>query len=167
MSKKEQDGMSRKERNLTTVERFEREHARAPFDLHEVYRFAKANDLWEEPKDLAEKMFIKEVAKDLREEYIDTDDGSRVRKYHAVIKGEGAQRTLWANIFTAPKQHLEEGFGQRRQQSLGDTRQLKADMDFVNKKRFKKDPIAMSFNFDEDLAEEEALKEMRKKKGAA
>lgn len=166
MSKKEGNGKSRKERNLTLVKQFEREHDREPFDLHEVYRWANAKGLWEAPKDLAEKMFIKEVAQDLREVYIDTDDGSRVREYHAVIKGEGAQRTLWANIFTAPKKHLEEGFGQRRQQSLGDARQLKADIDYVNKKRFKKDPITMSFNFDEDLAEEEALKELRKK-GAA
>jgi hypothetical protein len=158
--------MSRKELNLKLVKQFERDHQRQPFDLHEVYRWAKGNKLWDAPKDLAEKMFIKEVAQDLREVYVETDDGSRVREYHAVIKGTGAQRTLWANIFDAPKDHLEKGFAQRRQQSLGEARQLKADMDFVNRKRFQKAPITMSFNFDEDLAEEAALKALRKK-GAA
>lgn len=158
--------MSRKEQNLKLVKQFEREHQRKPFDLHEVYKWAKKKRLWEAPEDLEEKQFMEEVARTLREVTFDTEDGTRVREYHAVIKGKGAQRTFWGNIFTAPKENLEEGFAQRRQQSLGDARQLKADLEFVNKKRFSDAPIVMSFNFDEDLAEEEALRELRKK-GAA
>jgi hypothetical protein len=153
--------MSRKEQNLNLVKQFEKEHQRKPFELHEIYRWAKKKGLWEAPADLAEKKFVEEVARDLREVYIDDGEGGRVRYYHAVIKGNGAQGTLWANVWDSPKPNLEKGFSQRRQQSLGDCRQLKADINFVNKKRFQDAPITMSFNFDEDLAEEEALKRLR------
>lgn len=155
--------MTRKERNLEIVRRFEKEHQRKPFDLHEVYRFARKHNLWPEPHDLAERKFIDEVAKDLREVYIDNGEGDRVRYYHAVVKGNGAQGTLWGNVWDLPQEHLETGFSQRRGQSLGDCRQLKLDIEFVNKVRFSARPIVMSFNFDEDLAEEDALKELRKR----
>lgn len=154
--------MSRKEENLKLVKEFERQHQREAFDLHEIYRWARQEGRWEPPADLAERRFVEEIAKDLREVYIDDGEGGRVRYYHAVIKGRGRQMTLWANVFDSSREHLEQGFGQRRQQSLGDCRQLKSDIDFVNKRRFQEAPISMSFNFDEDLAEEEALKEMKK-----
>lgn len=162
--------MSRKEHNRQLVKRFEKEHKRPAFDLHEVYRWAKKNKLWEASKDLEEKKFIEELARDLREVTIDDGEGGRIRYYYAVIKGNGAQGALWGNIWDFPRPHLEKGLQQQRQQSLGDCRHTKAAMDFVNKHRFSDNPIAMSFNFDEDLAEEEALKQMRKekkKKGAA
>jgi hypothetical protein len=161
--------MSRKEQNLKLVKQFEQEHKREAFDLHEVYRWAKAKGLWAARKDLEEKKFIEEVARDLREVTIDDGEGGRVRYYYAVIKGDGAQGALWGNIWGLPRPNLEKGLQQQRQQSLGDCRNTKAAMDFINKHRFPDNPITMSFNFDEDLAEEDALKQMRKKKdkGAA
>jgi hypothetical protein len=153
--------MSRKEHNIKIVKQFEMEHQRKPFDLHEVYQWASAKGLWFPPRDLAERRFIEEVAQTLREEYIAADDGSRVRYYHAVTQGR--QGTLWANLDTGTKSHLSEGFKQRRQQSLGDCRQLKSDVDYCNSKRFNDTPIPMSFNFDLDLAEEEAYKNIKKK----
>lgn len=157
--------MSRKERNIKMIKQFEVEHQRKPFDLHEVYEWATSKGLWFPPLDLAEKRFVEEVAHALREEYITAEDGSKVRYYHAVTQGR--QGTLWGNLDTAPKAHLSEGFKQRRQQSLGDCRQLKTDVDYCNKKRFQAEPIPMSFNFDLDLAEEEAYKKLLKKEKAA
>jgi hypothetical protein len=162
--------MSRKEQNLKIVRQFEVEHKRKPFELHEVYRWAKKKGLWEAPKDLEEKKFVDEVSKDLREVTIDDGEGGRVRYYHAVIKGNGAQGVLWGNVWDLPREKLEQGLAQRRQGSLADCRKTKADMEFINKNRFPNNPIVMSFNFDEDFAEEEALKQMqknKKKKGAA
>lgn len=157
--------MTRKERNIQNIQRFEKEHQRKPFDLHEVFRWAIENKLWYPPPDLVERKFIEELSGDLREEYITDENGERVRYYHAVTRGR--QGALWANLDTAPKDHLYEGFKQRRRQSLGDCRQLKADIDYINRKRFSDSPIQMSFNFDADLAEEEAYKAMKaKKKGA-
>jgi hypothetical protein len=154
--------MSRKEQDVNLVRRFEEEHQRKPFDLHEVYHWAKDNKLWFPPKDLEEKKFIEEVAQALREEYFTADDGTSVRAYHAIVKNlEGRQQTLWANMFDAPREHIEEAFQQRRRGSLADCRQLKNDIEYVNTSRFQDSPIQMSFNFDEDLAEEEALRGLK------
>lgn len=160
--------MSRKEQDVKLVRRFEEDHQRMPFDLHEVYQWAKANELWFPPKDLEEKKFIEEIAQALREEYFTAADGTPVRAYHAIVKNlDGRQQTLWANMFDAPREHIEEAFQQRRRGSLADCRQLKNDIDYVNHSRFEESPIQMSFNFDEDLAEEEALKHLKAKgKGA-
>ena len=76
--------MSRKEQDLQIIKRFEAEHKRKPFDLHEVYHWAKANDLWYAPTDLEEKKFVQEFGKVLREEYITAEDGTKVRYYYAV-----------------------------------------------------------------------------------
>lgn len=158
--------MTRKERNIKTIQQFEQEHERQPFDLHEVYTWAVGKGLWHPPLDLAERKFVDEVSGALREEYITDEYGNRVRYYHAVTHGR--QGSLWANLATGSKGHLVEGFFQRRRGSLGDCRQLKMDIDYCNRNRFSTDPIQMSFNFDADLAEEEAYKAMRasKKKAA-
>ena len=157
--------MTRKERNIATIRQFEREHDRKPFDLHEVYAWAVANDLWTPPLDLAERKFVEEVSGALREEFITDEFGNRVRYYHAV--SHGRQGALWANLHSGTKDHLFEGFQQRRRDGLGGCRQLKMDIDYCNRNRFSDDPIQMSFNFDADLAEEEAYKRMKGKKRAA
>lgn len=158
--------MTRKERNIRIVRGFEEEHGRLPFNLHEVYAWAVGKDMWFAPTDLAERKFVNEIADALREEYITTEDGEKVRYYYAVTRGN--QGTLWGNLDTAPRGHINVSLKQRRRQSLGDCRQMKRDMDYVNKKRFETDPIQLSFNFDADLAEEAAYKRilMEKKKMA-
>ena len=151
--------MTRKERNLSNIRKFELEHQRKPFDLHEVFTWAVENKLWAAPPDLLERKFMEEVSGDLREEYITDENGEQIRLYHAVTRGR--QGSLWGNLHTAPKDHLYEAFMQRRRQSLGDCRQLKTDVDYCNRQRFSDTPIQMGFNFDADLAEEAAVKEMR------
>lgn len=157
--------MTRKERNIKNIQQFESEHQRKPFDLHEVFTWAVANRLWAPPLDLAERKFMEEVSSDLREEYITDEIGDQVRYYHAVTRGR--EGSLWGNLDTAPKDHLYEAFMQRRRQSLGDCRQLKTDVDYCNRKRFSDTPMQMSFNFDADLAEEDAVKQMIRAKGKA
>jgi hypothetical protein len=160
--------MSRKEQILKYTKEFEQQHKRQPFDVNEVADWLMQNDYWKPLKDFARRKCVEEVKDVLREQYITAEDGSRVRLYHsATTEKDGRQLHLWANMFDAPREHLEVGFQERRRQSLGDARQLKSDMDYVNQKRFQENPIQMSFNFDEDLAEEEAFKEMNKKKKKA
>ena len=151
--------MTRKERNIKNIQKFELEHQRKPFDLHEVFTWVVENKLWGPPPDLVERKFMEEVSGNLREEYITEENGDLVRYYHAVTRGR--QGSLWGNLDTAPKDHLYEAFMQRRRQSLGDCRQLKTDVDYCNRQRFSDTPIQMSFNFDADLAEEAAVKEVR------
>lgn len=157
--------MTRKERNIKIVRQFEQEHQRLPFNLHEVYAWAVNQNMWYAPIDLAEKKFIQEIADSLRQEYITTEDGEKVHYYYAVTKG--SQGTLWANLHSAPREHIVTNLKQKRRQSLGDCRQMKKDMDYANKIRFSANPIQMSFNFDADLAEEAAYKELLKSRGKA
>src|SRR4051794_29319423 len=126
--------MSRKEYNVKLVKDFETEHKRAPFDLHEVYRWAKDTDRWAPPKDFEERKFVEEVAQALREEHFIADDGESIRAYHANLRViNGRQQWLWAHWEYAGREFLEEGLQLRRKQGLGDVRQIKKDMEFLNR----------------------------------
>jgi hypothetical protein len=73
--------------------------------------------------------------------------------------GEGpAQIPLWADIRTAGREHMETAFQQRRQQILGDCRQLKRDVDSYNDNYNAGEPLQMIFNFIDDLAEDELVR---------
>ena len=52
---------------------------------------------------------------------------------------------------------MQIAFQQRRQQIVGDCRQLKTDVDSFNDNRSKDKPIPMIFNFTYDLMELEAV----------
>ena len=52
---------------------------------------------------------------------------------------------------------MATAFQQRRQQILGDCRQLKIDVDSYNENRWPDEPIQMIFDFTLDLAELEAV----------
>jgi hypothetical protein len=58
---------------------------------------------------------------------------------------------------TASREHMEIAFQQRRQQIVGDCRQLKADLDSYNDNYNSGEWLQMVFDFTNDLAEIEAL----------
>jgi hypothetical protein len=89
----------------------------------------------------------------MREEYIVDPQGRTIRAKHAA---RVEQAVLWGDIRTAPRAHMEIAFKQRRQQIVGDCRQLKADVDSFNDNRSPTQPIQMSFDFTRDVLELEA-----------
>jgi hypothetical protein len=97
----------------------------------------------------------------MREEYIVDPQGRTVRAKHAarLIK-DGEQLALWADIRTADRRHMEIAFQQRRQQIVGDCRQLKTDADSYNDNANPGKPIQMVFDFTQDLAELEAFESL-------
>jgi len=104
------------------------------------------------------KRFAEDLARAMREEYIVDPQGRSVRAKHAArIVEEGEQLTLWADIRTAGPQHMQIAFQQRRQQIVGDCRQLKTDVDSYNENASPPKPIQMVFDFTEDLEEAEAM----------
>ncbi len=109
------------------------------------------------------KQFADELARAMREEYIVDRQGRSVRAKHAarVLVGEGEQRTLWADIRTAEPPHMQIAFQQRRQQIVGDCRQLKVDVDSYNDNANPGEPIQMVFDFTQDLAELEIMAALR------
>jgi hypothetical protein len=100
-----------------------------------------------------------EIARVLREEYFTAPDGHEVRAKHAArLQRDGRQTTLWADIRSANRVHMATAFQQRRQQILGDCRQLQVDVDYFNANRSPENPIQMVFDFTLDLAEIEAAR---------
>lgn len=114
--------------------------------------------LWKpHPTDLVNQC-AEQLARAMREEYIIDAQGRSVRAKHAArIEQDGQQLMLWADIRTAPRRHMEVAFQQRRQQVVGDCRQLKLDVDSYNQNMSVGDPIQMCFDFTLDLEELETV----------
>lgn len=99
-----------------------------------------------------------DLARAMREELIKDPQGRTVRAKHvARIEKDGEQLMLWADMRTASREHMSIAFQQRRQNIVGDCRQLKSDVDSFNDNRSPNAPIQMSFDFTLDLMELEAL----------
>ena len=97
------------------------------------------------------------LSRALREEYETDPQGRNVRSKHAAKVSENGQQTvLWADIRTASREHMQIALQQRRQQIVGDCRQLKADADSYNDNYNGGRLIQLSFDFTRDLAEMEA-----------
>ena len=94
----------------------------------------------------------------MREEYITHPQGRRVRAKHAArfMQGE-KQITFWGDIRTASREHMDVAFKQRREQIVGDCRQLKTDVDSYNENENDAGPIQMIFDFTLDLEELRAV----------
>lgn len=136
-----------------------------------VQEFRDAGQLWPaSPNDIAawaieQKKWLpqrvdlvqqcaRQISQAMREEYITDPQGRSVRAKHC---RRVEQTTLWDDIRTADKNHMEIAFQQRRQHIFGECRQLNTDVDSFNENRSPDNPIQMSFDFTRDLEEMEAL----------
>lgn len=131
-----------------------------PATARDMANWAIRNGLWKQRPDSAIRECSEDLSRAMREEYITDPRGRTVRSKHAArITKNGVQAVLWADIFTAPREHMQIAFQQRRQQIVGDCRQLKLDVDSYNEQSSSGAPIQMVFDFTEDLLELEALEE--------
>lgn len=122
-----------------------------------IAAWAIENDRWEAHRALQIRQCAREIGRAMREEYITDGKGRRVRVKHPVTKkNEKSQTTLWDDIRTAPRTHMEISFMQRRMRVVGDCRQLKVDADSYNDAHPEDRPIQIVFDFSDDLAELEA-----------
>jgi hypothetical protein len=78
-----------------------------------------------------------------------------VRAKHPV-RLEPEQPPLWDDFHTMPRDHAHLSFQQRRQQIVGDCRQLKTDQDSYNDLHPNHETINLVFDFTMDLAELES-----------
>jgi hypothetical protein len=130
-----------------------------PASAHQIARWALSKKLWAPQPSTIVDQCADHLAQAMREEYITDPQGRAVRAKHAarVQESDGRQTTLWADIRTAPRKHMDTAFRQRRGQILGECRQLKSDVDSYNQNASPGHPIPMIFDFTDDLAELEAL----------
>lgn len=150
--------MSYTEQLQRIVKKYEEAGHPLPATAHEIAAWAIEQGLWEPQRDTLVNRCAEEIARALREEYITDPQGRRVRTKHvATVERDGKQAAFWADMRTAPRQHMEIAFQQRRQQIVGDCRQLKWDLDSYNENHNAGEPLQMVFDFTLDLEEIEAL----------
>lgn len=113
---------------------------------------------WELPASAAINRCAEDLSAAMREEYFIDRKGRRVRKLHPAQKksADGEQFTLWDDIRTAPREHMQLSFQQKRRGIFWDCHQLKTDVDSYNDARPDEENIEMVFDFTNDLAEHDA-----------
>jgi hypothetical protein len=103
------------------------------------------------------KQYAEDIGRAMREEFITDPQGRRVRVKHAApYESAGETEFLWDDMrSTHPgtREHMARSFQHRRQQIVGDCRQLKFDIDSYNENWNASAPIQTSFDFTRDLAE--------------
>lgn len=146
--------MNHREQLQQFFKMYEEETGRTgPIDPHDVAGWAIDKKLWEPRLRDAIGILADDLAKAWREEYRTDRLGRRYRAKHAA-KGTGPKQvTLWDDIESAPRDHMERAFSQRRQQVVGDCLQLKTDVDVFNDKRALEEPIELVLDFTRDVEE--------------
>lgn len=125
-----------------------------PASTHDIATWAVHKGLWQPQRADVIDQCANQLSRAMREEYIADPQGRTVRAKHvARTERNGEQVRLWADIRTAERKHMEIAFQQRRQQIVGDCRQLKTDLDSYNENRNPGIPIQMIFDFTLDLEE--------------
>lgn len=125
-----------------------------PATTREIAVWAMNSNLWAPQRKEVIDICAEQLARAMRDEYIIDPQGRTVRAKHAArSERSGSQLVLWDDIRTASRDHMAVAFQQRRQQIVGDCRQLKLDADSYNENRNTGEPIQMVFDFTLDLIE--------------
>lgn len=125
-----------------------------PATTHEIAAWAVSKRIWQPQPSSVIDQCANQLARAMREEHIVDPQGRTVRAKHvAKVDRNGDQLPLWADIRTASREHMEIAFAQRRQQIVGDCKQLKTDVDSFNENRSADNPIQMIFDFTYDVEE--------------
>jgi hypothetical protein len=123
-------------------------------EMREVAAWAIRKGRWEMPRGDKIKQCAAELARAAREEMFEDPQGRSVRKKHAYrVKDGETQQVFWADIDDIQTEKMRLSLQQRRRGVLSDCKQLNNDRESYNENYNAGEPIAMSFNFDEDLAE--------------
>ena len=129
-----------------------------PATMREVASWAIDSGLWEPAKGTMVGQLADELARAMREEFYSDPQGREVRTKHAARTiRDGIQKTLWDDIRSAHPRHMRIAFLQRRQQIVGDCKQLKTDVDSYNDNKNAEAPIQLVLDFTDDVLEAEAL----------
>lgn len=127
------------------------------FTRDELARWALTTGRVKRERGYAERLVIQklglEFAEAMREDYTSDPQGRTVREMLAARIGG---KTRWNSRNSASRGFLETSFIQRREQVVGDCRHLKNEVDSFNENRGADNPIQMTFDFTNDLAELEA-----------
>ena len=131
-----------------------------PASAEEMAEWAVAHDRNELTRGMIIGQCKEKIARALRLEHIRDKKGRSVRKYYAARVREDGQLTMKWDDWNADRPFMEVSTANRRNQILGECRQLKNDVDSYNDRRCPENPIQVEFNFNVDLEELEQLDEV-------
>lgn len=138
---------------------YQEEVSTDPVDLKEVGAWAIAKGIWApRPVDIQSR-FAADMADALAEEYRSDKSGRRYRSKLAVTTRQGS---LWGDIDTSPRSHVEKNVGQRRRMVVGYCYQLQVDVDHYNEEHPAEQPLQFVLNFEDDVAEMMVAEGIRK-----
>ena len=136
------------------VDEYVEETGRILFTTAELGDWAIKTGRWEPPLDLALRQCRHDYSRAIREQYIKNEAGQPVRSKHSRRTKIGdRQQYLWGDIESAPREHIESSFNQRREQIVGECRQLDRDKEYWNDKNLGQLPIQLVFDFTDDVEE--------------
>lgn len=128
-----------------------------PASAREMAQWAISTGHWVPQPSAIVAQCADQIAKALRDEHYTDPQGRRVRLNHAA-QHVGEQHVLWDDIRTAKPEHMQLSLQQRRQQVLGDCKQLKNDVDSYNENRRPEVMVQIVFDFTLDLEESDLIK---------
>ena len=129
-----------------------------PATAREIAAWAIATDRWTPPRESLITHCADQLADAMREEHIQDPQGRMIRAKHAVrITSGPRQGSFWTDIRMATRQHMAIAFQQRRQQIVGDCRQLKSDVDSYNENFNMGAAIQLVLDFTLDVEEAELV----------
>lgn len=145
------------ERMQALMKRYRVAGQRWPATAKEIAAWLIRNNHWQPRADSVIAQCADHLSRAMREEHYIDDQGRRVRVNHAArFFREEKQQTFWDDIRSASRAHMHVSFQQRRDQIVGDCKQLKTDTDSYNENENSGEPIQMVFDFTRDLEEAEA-----------
>jgi hypothetical protein len=128
-----------------------------PASAEAMAEWAVSHDRYQLTRGMAVSQCKEQIARAMRLEHVTDSKGRSVRRYYAARFRRGdKQTTLWAD-WNADRPFMEVAVANRRNQVLGECRQLKTDVDSYNDRRCPDDPIQVAFDFTVDLEELEQL----------
>jgi hypothetical protein len=123
----------------------------------EIGAWAVANDRYQITRGVAINQVAERIVRAMGLEHVRDKKGRSVRKFYAARIREDGQLTMKWDDWNAPRPFMEVSSANRRNQILGECRQLKNDMDSYSERRCPENPIQTDFNFNVDLEELEQL----------
>lgn len=128
-----------------------------PVDPTEFAEWAVRTRRWKPTYEAEVRLCAELFSRAMRETYATDSKGRRIRTKHAVREKRGhGQFVLWYDLATAPRDKMIRAFQQRRDQIVGDCRQLKNDVDSYNDANPSPAPIQLILDFTLDMEELEA-----------
>jgi hypothetical protein len=142
---------------VNIVEDYRRAGNPWPASKSEIAEWAVAHERYQLTRGMAISQCAERIGRAMGLEHVKDKKGRSIRRYYAARLRENGQLVMKWDDYNAPRPFMEVGAANRRNQILGECRQLKTDMDSYSERHCPENPIQISFDFTVDLEELEQL----------